>query len=184
MLRVRYDERVRQFLFTGCFAVLLVASFGAAAEPGDRSPFPSVSLRTLDGSGSVSVDSFRGRPVLLSFWASWCGPCRVELPELEKLYTELLGEGFVLLTVNVDTLPAIADRFLAQLGVSVPVYRMDHQDIIALDINALPTNILLDREGNTVMFSTGYSPTVPDSIRSLVREMGGAAGEPRGAQGS
>jgi thiol-disulfide isomerase/thioredoxin len=183
-VRVRYDERVRRFLFTGCCVVLLVASSAAAAEPGERAPFPSVSLRTLDGSGSVAVDGFRGRPVLLSFWASWCGPCRVELPELEKLYKELLGDGFVLLTVNVDTLPAIADRFLEQLGVSVPVYRMDHKDLITLDINALPTNILLDREGRTVMFSTGYSPTVPDSIRRLVREMGGAAGEPRGAQGS
>jgi hypothetical protein len=90
----------------------------------------------------------------------------------------------VLLTVNVDTLPAIAGRFLEQLGVSVPVYRMDQKDLIALDINALPTNILLDREGRTVMFSTGYSPTVPDGIRRLVREMGGAGGEPRGAQGS
>lgn len=175
---------MRRFLFASCFAVLLVASSGAATEPSERAPFPSLSLRTLDGSGSVAVDGFRGRPVLLSFWASWCGPCRVELPELEKLYKELLGEGFVLLTVNVDTLPAIADRFLEQLGISVPVYRMDQKDLIALDINALPTNILLDRDGKTVMFSTGYSPTVPQDIRRLVREMGGAAGEPRGAQGS
>jgi thiol-disulfide isomerase/thioredoxin len=175
---------VRRFLFTGCLVALLVAASAAAAEPSERAPFPSLSLRTLDGSGSVAVDGFRGRPVLLSFWASWCGPCRVELPELEKLYKELLGEGFVLLTVNVDTLPGIADRFLDQLGISVPVYRMDQKDLIALDINALPTNILLDRDGKTVMFSTGYSPTIPEDIRRLVREMGGAAGEPRGAQGS
>ena len=122
--------------------------------------------------------------MLLSFWATWCGPCRVELPELEKLYQELLAEGFVLLTVNVDSTPVVVDRYLAQLGVSVPVYRMDQDDLIALDINALPTNILLDREGRMVMVSTGYSPSVPEDIRRLVREMGGAAGEPRGAQGS
>jgi len=175
---------VRRFLFIGWVAALIIASSLVAAEPEQKTGFPAVSLRTLDGSGSVAVADFRGRPVLLSFWASWCGPCRVELPELEKLYHELLGEGFVLLTVNVDTLPAVADRYLAQLGVSVPVYRMDQQDLIALDINALPTNILLDREGQTVMISTGYSPTVPDSIRRLVLDMGQRAAEPASAQGS
>jgi hypothetical protein len=61
---------------------------------------------------------------------------------------------------------------------------MGQDDLIALDINALPTNILLDREGRTVMVSTGYSPTVPDNIRRLVREMGQAAAGPAGAQGS
>ena len=184
MWRVRYDRRVRRVLFIGCFAALLVASTVAAAEPEQRPAFPAVTLRTLDGSGSVAVADFRGRPVLLTFWASWCGPCRVELPELEKLYHDLIGEGFVLLTVNVDTLPAVADRFLAQLGVSVPVYRMNQQDLVALDINSLPTNILLDREGKAVMVSTGYSPTVPDSIRRLVLDMGQRAAEPFSAQGS
>jgi len=184
MWRVRYDRRVRRVLFIGCFAALLVASTVAAAEPEQRPAFPAVTLRTLDGSGSVAVADFRGRPVLLTFWASWCGPCRVELPELEKLYHDLIGEGFVLLTVNVDTLPAVADRFLAQLGVSVPVYRMNQQDLVALDINSLPTNILLDREGKAVMVSTGYSPTVADSIRRLVLDMGQRAAEPASAQGS
>jgi thiol-disulfide isomerase/thioredoxin len=175
---------VRRILVISFVAALLVASSVAAAEPGQRPAFPAVTLRTLDGSGSVAVADFRGRPVLLTFWASWCGPCRVELPELEKLYHELLGEGFVLLTVNVDTLPAVADRFLAQLGVSVPVYRMDQRDLVALDINGLPTNILIDREGKTAMVSTGYSPTVPDSIRRLVHDMGRAAAAPASAQGS
>jgi hypothetical protein len=61
---------------------------------------------------------------------------------------------------------------------------MDQQDLIALDINALPTNILLDREGKPVMVSTGYSPTVPDSIRRLVRDMGHGAAGPGSAQDS
>lgn len=175
---------MRRVLVIGFVAALLVAASGAAGEAGERAQFPSVELRTLDGSSSVALDSFRGRPVLLSFWASWCGPCRVELPELEKLYKELLGEGFVLLTVNVDTLPAIAGRYLEQLGVSVPVYRMDHQDIVELDINALPTNIVLDREGRTVMYTTGYSPTVSENIRRLVREMGETETGSRGVPAS
>ena len=164
-------------------AALLVASNVGGVERGDRQTYANLTLKTPDGSGSVAVRDFRGRPVLLSFWASWCGPCRVELPELERLYRDLLGEGFVLLTINVDTMPAIADRFLGQLGVSVPVYRMDTNDLIALDINALPTNILLDRNGEPAMVTTGYSPTVPEDIRRLVREMAKTDGKD-GRQGS
>lgn len=140
----------------------------------DRVELPDITLQTLDGSGTVKLDEFHGRPVLLTFWASWCGPCRVELPELERLYSELAGEGFVLLTINVDTSPSVATRFMSKLGVSLPVYRMSQRDLVALGINALPTNILLDREGMAIRLYRGYSPIVPEEIRKLVHEMNGA----------
>jgi len=150
----------------------LVVPLVAAEEESTEVPaLPDIKMSTLDGSGEVGLAEFRGRPVLLSFWASWCGPCRIELPELQKLYQELAGEGFVLLTVNVDVAPAFADRFLAQLGISVPVYRMNQRDLVELGVSALPTNILLDPEGRPVHIYTGYSPTLPQEIRRLVEEM-------------
>jgi thiol-disulfide isomerase/thioredoxin len=162
---------MRRLLVAGWLLAALLASSICSAEAEPAPTFPDVSLRTMDGSGSVAIESFRGRPVLLTFWASWCGPCRVELPELQKLYTELAGKGFVLLTVNVDVSPLVADRFLAHLGVKVPVYRMDQRDLQTLDINALPTNILLDREGRAVMVTAGYTPDMPEQIRRLVTLM-------------
>jgi thiol-disulfide isomerase/thioredoxin len=162
---------MRRVLAAGCLLVVLFASSTAGTEPEPAPVFPNVTLRTMDGAGSVTIDNFRGRPVLLTFWASWCGPCRVELPELQKLYTELAGKGFVLLTVNVDASPLIADRFLALLGVKVPVYRIDQRDLQDLDINALPTNILLDREGRAVMVTAGYTPDMPEQIRRLITLM-------------
>jgi thiol-disulfide isomerase/thioredoxin len=150
---------------------LLAGVFQLHAEP---TALPDVTLQTLDGKGSVTLDEFRGRTVLLTFWASWCGPCRVELPELERLYAELAGDGFVLLTVNVDTMPQMGERFLEQIGVTVPVYRMRQQDLVALGINALPTNIVLDREGLAVQVYRGYSPAVSDFIRRQVRGVDGA----------
>lgn len=150
---------------------LVVPVVAAEKESADVPALPDFKMSTLDGSGEVGLAEFRGRPVLLSFWASWCGPCRIELPELQKLYQELAGEGFVLLTVNVDVAPAFADRFLAQLGISVPVYRMSPRDLVELGVSALPTNILLDPEGRPVHIYTGYSPTLPQEIRRLVEEM-------------
>ena len=75
----------------------------AAAETQRQVPvFPNVAFTALDGSRQLDLESFRGRPVLLTFWASWCGPCRQELPELQKLSAELAETGFALVTINLD----------------------------------------------------------------------------------
>jgi thiol-disulfide isomerase/thioredoxin len=152
--------------------VFMVAGLLAGMSLLDAEPaaLPDVTLQTIDGKGSVTLDEFRGRTVLLTFWASWCGPCRVELPELQKLYAELAGEGFVLLTVNVDTIPEMGVRFLDQIGVTIPMYRMNQRDLVALGINALPTNIVLDHDGVVVQVYRGYSPAVPEYIRHMVLE--------------
>ena len=141
--------------------------------------FPNLAFTAIDGSAQVDLESFRGRPVLLTFWASWCGPCRQELPELQQLYGELVGEGFVLLTINMDTNPALGVRFLRQYGISVPVYRMDSKTVAGLGLKALPTNVLIDRDGRPAMIQRGYSPAVPGQIRQLVLGMGESQdGEP------
>jgi len=153
--------------------LVLAASWPAAvrAEEAPENPvFPDLTLTTLDG-GEVSMESFRGRPVLLTFWASWCGPCRVELPELEKLYGELVGTGFVVLTVNVDTTTVAAKRFIAATGVDLPVYRLTPAVLQALGIDSIPTNILVGPDGRAEMVTRGYSPRLPDQIRSKVREL-------------
>jgi thioredoxin-like negative regulator of GroEL len=155
------------------FLVLLLA-FPAAAdesEPPKVPPFPNVTLFTLDGSSTVQLQDFRGRPVLLTFWASWCGPCREELPALKTLYGELAGKGFVLLTVNVDTSPTAATRFLDALGLELPTYKMTSRDLVRLGVNSLPTNVLLNPEGRPVEIYRGYSPEMVQELRRLVLEM-------------
>jgi len=139
-------------------------------EPGPRFP-EEVVFHTLEGDATVTMSEFRGRPVLLTFWASWCAPCRVELPELAKLYSELAGRGFVLITVNVDQNPTMGERFLANLGVSVPVYRLHPLDTQRLGIDALPANVLLDTDGRFVKAFKGYAPETVDEIRRLILKL-------------
>lgn len=163
---------MRYRVFLVAVSLLLVMGHGLAAEEASPNPvFPEVVFSSLDGNAAVTMSSFRGRPVLLTFWASWCGPCRVELPELSKLYGELVGTGFVLMTVNVDQNPAAGRRFLESLGLSLPVYRLDPRDTKSLGINALPANILLDAEGRFVQAYMGYTPMVVEDVRRLVLEM-------------
>ena len=114
--------------------------------------------------------------MLITFWASWCGPCRQELPEFEKLTNELADEGLELITVNMDQTPAMGMRFLQQYKIDIPVYRMSQQVLIELGVKSLPTSILLDREGRPVLIRRGYSPAVPEEIRTLVLKMEDAPG--------
>jgi thiol-disulfide isomerase/thioredoxin len=144
----------------------------AAETPREKPLFPEdIVFSSLDGRTTVTIADFRGRPVLVTFWASWCGPCRVELPELSALYGELVGRGFVLLTVNVDQNPLAGRKFLEALGLNLPVYRIDPMASRALGIDSLPANILLDRDGRLVQFYVGYLPTMADDVRRLVVEM-------------
>lgn len=162
-------KRVR--VLFAAVVVLLACAAGMAEEQPQNPQFPEVVFTALDGSGTVTMANFRGRPVLLTFWASWCGPCRVELPELSKLYGELAGRGFVLITVNVDHNPRAGQRFLETLGLKLPVYRLDPRQTKALGIDALPANILLDGDGRFVQAYKGYTPVVVEEVRRLVLEM-------------
>ena len=107
----------------------------------------------------------------MTFWASWCGPCRQELPELEKLSAELADAGLALVAINVDQSAVVGVRFLKKYNIDVPTYRIDKKTEMMLGIQSLPTNMLLDPDGRPVMLLRGYSPEVPDEIRRLVAEM-------------
>jgi len=163
----------RNCVYAAVVLVLLLAAgtVSTADEEPPRPVFPDVVFTSIEGGTTMKVSEFRGRPVLLTFWASWCGPCRVELPELSKLYGELAGRGFVLLTVNVDHNPIAGRRFLDALGLALPVYRLDPQAVKGLGIDALPANILLDTEGRFLRAYKGYTPEVVEEVRRLVIEM-------------
>jgi thiol-disulfide isomerase/thioredoxin len=168
---VAYDlHMTRLLVLILVWCALVIPGFAEEAEK-ERPMVPDLEFRSMDGKATVKLSSFRGRPVLLTFWASWCGPCRVELPELQELYAELVGKGFVLMTINVDNSPQVGQRFLASTGVKVPVYRMDRMAMHRLGINSLPTNILISPEGRAVHAYNGYHPKMSAEIRELVLEM-------------
>ena len=170
------------------FLIAVIVAVGSVPAVAEGTPqqvplFPNIAFTALDGVSEIDLESLRGRPVLLTFWASWCGPCRQELPELEKLAGELAGDGFVLITVNMDQTPAMGARFLQKQDIDVPAYRMDPRALSRLGVQSLPTNVLLDREGRPVQIFRGYSPEVPGEIRRLVLAMDAdseEAGDPSG----
>ena len=152
--------------------VLLAAGVSVAAGPsGHGASFPDIHLTPIEGGEATSLSALRGRPVLLNFWASWCGPCRMELPELAALYDRLGGRGLILASVNVDSTPEPARRFLEAQHLALPVYRVPQPELRMLGIRSIPTSILLDPEGRVVRVYQGYGPGMVKDLERLVEGM-------------
>ncbi|MEN8163426.1 MAG: TlpA disulfide reductase family protein [Acidobacteriota bacterium] len=163
--------------------LMILAVVGCVVIPsflwgGEHTPVPNVELRSLDGKNSVRIEDFQGHPVLVTFWASWCGPCRTELPELAELTRELKDSGLVLLTINVDSSAAAGQRFLKRAGIDVSAYRLNDRDQALIGVRSLPTTVLLDGDAVPVQVFRGYSPTVVGAIRRLVEGMGATTPAP------
>jgi thiol-disulfide isomerase/thioredoxin len=147
---------------------LLVASLVAipavlAAEAA-RTPFPALTLTSIDGQ-KQQVSDFRGTVAVLNFWATWCGPCRMELPELQKIYNDLAGKGFMVAAVNVEGPDAPVRLFFAQRNISLPAFFVDEEAQRELGISSIPLTVLLDRQGRVVRVYAGFSRAEMDDLR-------------------
>jgi len=108
------------------------------------------------GGGEASLSSFQGNWVVLTFWASWCGPCRVEMPSLERLHRQLDGVGVTVLGVSVDDDRASADAFADQLGLSFPLLWDESQQVgRQYQATAIPMSYLVDPYGEIVAVARG-----------------------------
>jgi peroxiredoxin len=149
-----------------------VAATPAAA--GLNAAAPDFTLRGADGR-NVRLDELRGQVVLVNFWATWCGPCREEMPHLDALYQKYHKSGFVLLGVNVDDDPRVALATAAKLNVSFPVLLDTDKKVSKLyDLNTMPSTIVIDRDGKMRFLHRGYrAGTEGDyeqQIRGLLKE--------------
>ncbi len=112
-----------------------------------NSPAPNVSPPALDG-GSLVLAQERGKVVLLNFWATWCIPCRTEMPELQSLADELQGESFTLFTIDLQEDAATITPFRRELGLRLPVLLDEDGEVtLSYGVRALPATFLIDREG-------------------------------------
>jgi thiol-disulfide isomerase/thioredoxin len=115
------------------------------ARPG--SPAPPITLPLLDG-GDADLARQRGNVVLLNFWATWCVPCRTEMPALQRLADGLWGERFVLFTVDLQEDAAAIEPFRRELGLGLPVLLdRDGEVTRSYGVRALPATFLIDQRG-------------------------------------
>jgi peroxiredoxin len=154
-------------------AAALAVALPALAIPGGA-PAPTFTLASSRG-GQVSLAQYKGQVVMINFWASWCGPCRQEMPLLESIYSKYRQMGFTLLGVNVEPDSQAANEWLKQTPVSFPIlYDKDSKVSKLYDVAGMPSTVLIDRSGKLRMLHRGYKSgdenEYLDSIRSLIRE--------------
>jgi len=130
--------------------------------------------------GEHTLAEYHGQVVLLNFWATWCAPCRKEMPGLNALQAELGGEDFQVVTIATgrNMLPAIT-RFFDEVGATDLPILLDPKQKLARDmaVLGLPATVILDREGQEIGRLTGDAEWDSDSAKAVLRALIGVAGE-------
>jgi thiol-disulfide isomerase/thioredoxin len=139
-----------------------------------QGPAPKFSLDSLAGK-PVALEQYKGQVVMINFWASWCGPCRQEMPLLEQLYAKYKPMGFTMLGVNVEPDTKLASGFLAKTPVTFPILFDTKSEVSKLyQVAGMPSTAIIDRKGNLRWVHRGYKPgdenEYLNQIRALVRE--------------
>ncbi|HEX2540129.1 MAG TPA: TlpA disulfide reductase family protein [Caldimonas sp.] len=152
-------------------ALALAASTIASGAIAPQSSAPDFTLRTMEGP-NLRLKEQRGRVVMVNFWATWCGPCRQEMPQLERLHRKYKSTGLVLLGVNVDDDPKKAAEVAAKLGVSFPMlYDTDKAVSKLYDLATMPSTVLIDRDGTVRYVHRGYFAGYEENYEKQIREL-------------
>lgn len=153
--------------------LLGVALFGtpsAARAESNAPPAPVFAVRNFEGKVIRSAD-FKGRPVVLDFWATWCAPCRVSMRHLDTLHDRYRSQGLVVLGLSVDDAGApVVKRFAQRLGIRFPLAMADERTLDEYGpIRSIPTTFFINREGRVVRRVVGYLD--PETLEAYVREL-------------
>jgi peroxiredoxin len=153
--------------------VLFSLVFAAArtADAGDATDF---TLRDVNGQ-TVSLSQFQGKVVVLSFWTTWCGPCKVEMPHLDRMYQELKDQGLVVLSISADDArtSSQAKMWVKKNGYTMPVL-LDIESTVTKIYNptsTFPYTVVIDRAGNKAKEHSGYNPGDEVGLRAEITEL-------------
>ena len=159
--------RIATFLLTALFIVPSLQ----AAMPALGSKAPDFTLRSNTGK-NLKLSEYRGQVIMLNFWATWCAPCRQEMPQLNRLYEQYRKGGFVMLGVNIDDKSKAAGDLAQQLKLAFPVlFDADKQVSRRYDVDAMPSTLLIDRDGNVQYIHRGYRAGVEKEYDEKIREL-------------
>ncbi len=167
-------SRIARIFFSHALAVVLLASTASAGTKLDGGLAPDFALRSLAGQ-NLRLSEYRGEVVMLSFWASWCGQCRQELPELDDLYPRYQKVGLTLLGVSIDDEKRKTEDMVRTLEVTFPVLIDERREVSRLyRVDDMPAAVLIDREGTVRYTHYGYRRNnlerYLEEIRELLRE--------------
>lgn len=150
-------------------SLLLVTSLIGVNANAD--PAPDFTLKSSSGD-NVRLAEQRGQVVMLNFWASWCGPCRKEMPLLDEISKRYSAAGFVLYGVNVEEDNTDAKKLIKELGVTFPIlYDTESKASSLYNVDAMPTTVVIDKKGVIRYVNRGYKAGDESKYRDQIREL-------------
>lgn len=156
-----------------------------AKAPGERPMAPNFSLTDLDGR-TVELAELKGKVVMVNFWATWCGPCRIEIPWFVDFQDQFRGQGFVIVGVLVQDNPESARRFSSEFKMNYPVAVGDSRVEETYGVFGLPTTVLIGRDGRIYSKHTGLTSReiFEKEIKELLAAEAGEEADFHPAQGA
>jgi thiol-disulfide isomerase/thioredoxin len=156
-------------LLTACLISLMCISLAGAATV--KGPAPNFTLKSMGGN-NLKLSEMTGNVVLINFWASWCGPCREEMPLLNALHKKYQPLGFTVLGVNVEENVDGARSFLKNVPVDFPIL-LDNTNEVSkrYKVVAMPTTVVVDRDGNMRFLHEGYKPGDEKKYRQMIKKL-------------
>jgi len=150
-------------------ALALSAGFATVALAQTPPVFPDLEFVGSEG-GSVRLSELKGNVVLLNVWATWCGPCKKELPSVQRMYDSFSDRNFVVLAVNVDADRRRVSPFLKQFNISLPVYFAAPEDAGPLTAMGIPSTFILGTDRTLVGRFVGYDPAYEESWKKILEQ--------------
>ena len=165
---------MRKFILATALSFSVLAHPLAHAVVTPQSAAPDFTLKSAEGR-NLRLQEQRGQVVMVNFWASWCGPCKQEMPHLSRLYDKYRTSGFTLLAVNIDDDARVGAATAAKWGLKFPVLLDAEKNVTRLyDLGAMPSTVLIDRDGKVRFLHRGYREgmelSYEQQIRDLVKE--------------
>jgi peroxiredoxin len=132
---------------------------------------PDFTLKSLEGT-NLRLEEYRGQVVLINFWASWCGPCRQEMPLLDRIHQRYSDAGFAVLGVNVEGTIGPAKETADRTGVTFPVLVDENQRVSELyNLESMPSSVVVDRDGVVRYVHRGYKPGDEAKYLEVVKQL-------------
>src|SRR6266540_6696230 len=155
------EVRLRPMMLSFLFGLVLLASATAPAPAENPPVFPDLELAGADG-GTVRLSQLKGNVILLNVWATWCGPCRMELPIVQRMYDRYSDRNFVVLAVNVDANRKNIEPFMKRYNISLPVYYAAPEDAGQMTSMGIPSTFIIGPDRTLLNSNVGYAPEIEE----------------------
>jgi len=173
VLFFRYTDQgtvVQGWLQQGILATGIFQADVRYAEEHDEPASYELSLLSLDGQ-PAHLEEFKGKTVFLNLWATWCAPCLAEMPYIESLYKDTIGDNIEIVTISTDDNIELARRFIEEKGYTFPVYRIVGQMPVEYRSNTLPSTYVISADGNLATVHYGMANYNTRGFKSFLRKV-------------